>query len=194
MELGVGSWELGVFEVLWMSVAVSFSKNVRFFGGNIFDASSLNFEFCGRRFLHFMATIRSFEEIEVWKKARVFAKRIYTYSTKGTFASDYSLRNQVNASSGSIMDNIAEGYGRGGNKEFITFLSYARGSADETRSQIYRAYDRDHITEELLIELRNEAIEITKMLSGFMTYLQGSDIRGSKFKETIEKYQNGYDV
>jgi four helix bundle protein len=137
----------------------------------------------------YMATIKSFEEIEVWKKARVFAQKIYTQTTKGTFAKDFSLKDQINASAGSIMDNIAEGYGRGGNKEFITFLAYARGSADESRSQLYRAFDRQHLAQEIFVELRDDAIEISKMLTGFMTYLQGSDIRGSKFLEPVEDYQ-----
>lgn len=135
-----------------------------------------------------MATIRSFEEIEVWKRARVFAQKIYSYTSQGTFAKDYSLKDQINAASGSIMDNIAEGYGRGGNKEFITFLAYARGSADECRSQLYRGFDRRHITEEIFTELIMEASEISKMVSGFINYLQNSDFRGSKFHIPIEPY------
>ena len=135
-----------------------------------------------------MPTIRSFEEIEVWQKARAFAKKIYKCSSVGSFSNDFSLRNQINASSGSIMDNIAEGYGRGGNKEFITFLSYARGSAEESRSQLYRALDRDHINQETFDELHAAGIEISKMITGFMNYLQTSDIRGSKFREPFEPY------
>lgn len=135
-----------------------------------------------------MATIKSFEEIEVWKKARVYAQKVYAQTIKGTFARDFSLKDQINASSGSIMDNIAEGYGRGGNKEFINFLGYARGSADESRSQLYRALDRNHITAEIFSELKDDAIEICKMLTGFMSYLQASDIRGSKFLEPFEDY------
>ncbi len=79
------------------------------------------------------------------------------------------------------MDNIAEGYGRGGNKEFITFLSYARGSADESRSQLYRALDRKHIPQQTFDELSADAIEIVRMLTGFMIYLRQSSFRGSKF-------------
>jgi four helix bundle protein len=135
-----------------------------------------------------MATIKSFEEIAVWKKARAFAQKIYLHSNKETFAKDFSLKDQINASSGSIMDNIAEGYGRGGNKEFITFLSYARGSADESRSQLYRAFDRKHIKEEVFAELLDDAIEISKMITGFISYLQFSDFRGSKFREDAEPY------
>lgn len=105
-----------------------------------------------------MATIKSFEEIEVWKRARVFAKQIYSCTSTGAFSKDYSLKDQINASSGSIMDNIAEGYGRGGNKEFITFLCYTRGSADESRSQLYRAFDRQHISEEVFTKAQNRSL------------------------------------
>jgi four helix bundle protein len=135
-----------------------------------------------------MPTIKSFEEIEVWKKARSFSQKIYQISTKGRFASDFSLKDQINASSASIMDNIAEGFGRGGNKEFITFLSYARGSVDESRSQLFRAFDRNHIDEITFNELKTEATDISKMISGFISYLQASDIRGSKFQEPMELY------
>lgn len=137
-----------------------------------------------------MATIKSFEEIEVWKKARVFAQKVYALTGSGTFARDFALKNQINESSGSIMDNIAEGHGRGGNREFINFLSYARGSAAESRSQLYRASDREHITQEAFDELRNDAVEISKMLSGFMSYLQTSDLRGPKFREPPEPYRS----
>jgi four helix bundle protein len=136
-----------------------------------------------------MPTIKSFEEIDVWKKARAFAQKIYRQTSAGTFSNDFALKDQINASSGSIMDNIAEGYGRGGNKEFILFLSYARGSADESRSQLYRAIDRKHVTQEIFDELRNDALEISKMITGFMKYLQDSDIRGSKFREPLEQYK-----
>jgi four helix bundle protein len=135
-----------------------------------------------------MATIKSFEEIIAWQRARVFSKRIYALSVKGTFSKDYSLKDQINASSGSIMDNIAEGFGRGGTKEFILFLSYARGSADESCSQLYRAFDRNHISEELFNELKEEAAEIGKMITGFMIYLQNSGIKGSKFLKPQEPH------
>jgi four helix bundle protein len=130
-----------------------------------------------------MATIKSFEEIEAWQKARVFSKRIYQLTLTGSFAKDYSLKDQINASSGSIMDNIAEGFGRGGTKEFIQFLSYSRGSADECRSQLYRSLDRNHIDQDTFGSLKSEAVEIDKMITGFISYLQNSGIRGSKFME-----------
>jgi four helix bundle protein len=86
-----------------------------------------------------MATIKKFEDIEAWQKARVLCQEIYRISREGQFAKDFALRNQICASSGSIMDNIAEGFERGGRKEFIQFLGIAKGSSGEVKSQLYRA-------------------------------------------------------
>lgn len=92
-----------------------------------------------------MGKINTFEDLEVWKKARELSKAIYEFTQNGSFSKDYSLKDQINKTTGSIMDNIAEGFDRGGNREFIQFLSIAKGSAAEVRSQLYRALDRNHI-------------------------------------------------
>ncbi|WP_103922815.1 four helix bundle protein [Algoriphagus boritolerans] len=78
----------------------------------------------------------------MWKKARSFAKEIWELSLINGFKKDFSLRNQINSSSGSVPDYIAEGFEREGNKKFINFFSIAKGSAGETRSQLYRTFDR----------------------------------------------------
>jgi four helix bundle protein len=135
-----------------------------------------------------MATVRSFEELEIWKRARAFAQKIYEASSAGTFSKDYALKDQINESTGSIMDNIAEGFERDGNKEFVAFLSYSKASAGESRSQLYRAFDRKHISSEMFEELRNEAIALGKMIGSFMNYIRGSGYRGTKFSEPIELY------
>ena len=130
-----------------------------------------------------MATIKTFEEIEAWQKARVLSAKIYELTLLGTFAKDYSLRDQINRSSGSIMDNIAEGFDRSGRREFILFLSYAKGSAGEVRSQLYRASDRNHINSIDFTELLEKTIEVSKMIGGLINYLKSSDIKGTKFLE-----------
>jgi four helix bundle protein len=135
-----------------------------------------------------MATIKTFEDLEVWKKARDFARKIYAVSSVGDFVKDFALKDQIRSSSGSIMDNIAEGFERGGRKEFVQFLAYAKGSAGESRSQLYRAFDLQYVEERKFAELQKEAIEISKMLSGLISYLNNSSIKGSKFLEPLEVY------
>ena len=85
-----------------------------------------------------MATIQRFEDLEAWQKARELAKQVYVISNTGKLSKDFDLKNQINRSCGSVMDNIAEGFGRGSRNEFTNFLSIAKGSSDETKSQLYR--------------------------------------------------------
>ncbi len=137
-----------------------------------------------------MATFKSFEDIEVWQLARTFAKTVYFITKEGTFSKDFELKNQINKSCGSIMDNIAEGFERGGNKEFIMFLSIGKGSAGEARSQLYRAFDRNHISEVEIEKLNSEVELISKKISGLMHYLNASKMKGIKFiREPEEDYK-----
>ena len=136
-----------------------------------------------------MAKINSFEDLEVWQKAREFCKLIHELSESGTFAKDYSRKDQINRSSGSIMDNIAEGFERGGNREFIQFLSYSKGSCGEARSQLYRAFDKTHIGQTEFDVMKEKAIELSKQLSGLIGYLKKSEFKGEKFvREPSESY------
>ena len=138
-----------------------------------------------------MATIRTFEELEVWKRARIMSKEIYQASGSGSFFKDFALKDQINRASGSIMDNIAEGFERGGRKEFIQFLSYAKGSCGEVKSQLYRALDREHINLELFQKLETEITEIGKMLGGLTNYLNNTTLQGTKYlKEPHTYYQD----
>lgn len=130
-----------------------------------------------------MTTINKFEDIEAWQLARQLSKKIYAFTIIGSFSKDFRFRDQINAASGSVMDNIAEGFGRGGRNEFINFLGIASGSLNETKSQLYRALDRNYITIEdfnLLVELA----ELTgTKLGNFIKYLNASVHQGPKFKD-----------
>jgi four helix bundle protein len=94
----------------------------------------------------------------------------------------------MSGSSGSIMDNIAEGFGREGTKEFKQFLSYSIGSCTELRSQLYRCLDRTYLDKSAFDILNNEVIVITKRIKTLMNYLKTTLYKGNKFKEPIEEY------
>lgn len=128
-----------------------------------------------------MSKIERFEDLEVWQKARELAKQVHELTSTGNFSKDYSLKDQINRSAGSTMDNIAEGFERGGNREFIQFLSIAKGSCGETRSQLYRALDKAHINQESFNSLSDKATELSKQLSKFINYLKTSEFRGEKY-------------
>lgn len=129
-----------------------------------------------------MGTVQSFEELKIWQKARLLCKEVYLLTNCSNFSKDFGLKDQINRSSGSIMDNIAEGFGRKGNLEFINFLTYANGSVNECKSQLYRAHDRGYLTEEKKDELLFLSQEIIKMINSFISYLGGSELKGTKFK------------
>lgn len=129
-----------------------------------------------------MATINQVEEMRVWQRSRELAALVFKLSRLKKFSSDWDLRAQINAASGSVMDNIAEGFGRRGNREFISFLSIASGSLMEVRSQILRAHDRSYISSISLEETLEIITEISKMISGLINYLKQSDLKGQKFK------------
>jgi four helix bundle protein len=134
-----------------------------------------------------VATIQSFEDLKVWQKARLLCTEVFSITSVSNLSKDFGLKDQINRSSGSIMDNIAEGFGRKGNLEFINFLTYSNGSACECKSQLYRAYDRNYITEEKRKELSDLADEITKMITSLIAYLGGSELKGIKFKSREKK-------
>lgn len=130
-----------------------------------------------------MSTIQSFEDLEIWQKARSICKEIFEIREKSGLKTDYRLYDQINGSSGAVMDNIAEGFERNGNKEFNQFLSIAKASCGETRSQLYRILDRNYITKEEFDVQYEKQIALSKQTSGFMHYLQQSQLKGTKFKD-----------
>ena len=131
-----------------------------------------------------MGKIERFEDIECWKKARELTSLVYAVSSDGKFAHDYGLRDQLRRASISILSNIAEGFERDGDKEFLQFLSSAKGSCGEVRAQLYVALDQHYITDEQFKLFRERAVEISRMISGMMNYLRQSEMRGRKYRET----------
>ncbi len=115
-----------------------------------------------------------FEEIDVWKLSRNLVKEIYTISDNPAFSKDFGLKDQIRRSAVSIPSNIAEGYERKSNTEFVRFLYIAKGSAGEVRTQLYLAKDLNYINEENFNNLLNKAEEISKSLSGFIKYLHST--------------------
>lgn len=132
-----------------------------------------------------MATISKFEELEIWQKSRLLSKDIYIYVDEGGFKRDYKLIEQINAASGSVMDNIAEGFERSSKLEFINFLSYSKGSVGEVKSQLYRALDRNYLSADKFQHFYDRADEITKMSTSLITYLNQATIKRKKFKDRL---------
>lgn len=115
-----------------------------------------------------MAGVKLFTDLKIWQRARAWSKAIFTDTKNAAFARDYRLVHQVNDSSDSVMSNIAEGFGRGTQGEFIQFLGYAIGSLNETQSHLCAAYDREYLTKERFGELFQEGTEIRKMIVAFI--------------------------
>ena len=129
-----------------------------------------------------MATFKAFEEIEAWQKARELTREIYSVSNLGSFSKDFGLRDQIRRAAVSIMSNIAEGFERGGTKEFVQFLSVAKGSSGEVRSQLYVALDQGYIQDEAFEHLFKLTTETSRMIAGLMSYLRKSKLKGTKYK------------
>ncbi|HEY8689828.1 MAG TPA: four helix bundle protein [Chitinophagaceae bacterium] len=129
-----------------------------------------------------MATIKRFEDVEAWKVSRELCNSIGSLIDTGLFKSNFRLIGQIEGSSGSIMDNIAEGFERGTRAEFIQFLGYSKGSCGELRSQLYRALDRKYINQQQFDEFYSLAVRISSMLQKFISYLQKTLIQGERKK------------
>ena len=134
-----------------------------------------------------MSTINRFEEIESWILAREQAKEVFKLLKKEPLCKDFELKNQMNASSGSVMDCIAEGFERSANGEFKYFLGVAKGSNGEVRSQLYRVKDREYINQEEFETFHNRNVLIGGKLKGLISYLNESPITGQRNRKQIKK-------
>ncbi len=130
-----------------------------------------------------MATIKRFEDLEVWQLARELNIKITPLLERLSEVKNYDLKSQLDRSAGSVMDNISEGFERDGNREFIQFLAISKGSLGEVRSQLYRTLDRNFIEKEKHDVLQEECLVLAGKLGKFISYLNNSEIRGNKFKK-----------
>lgn len=129
-----------------------------------------------------MATVNNFEDLEIWKLAREICQDVYKIINYPKFSKDFGLVRQINDSSGSVMDNIAEGFEREGNKEFGQFLFISKGSCGECRSQLIRAFDRQYISETEFKTIYNKLSEEGVKIKNFINYLKNSNMKGNKYK------------
>jgi four helix bundle protein len=115
--------------------------------------------------------IERFEDIEAWQLARELCKAVYMLVASSALAKDFSLKDQMIRSSGSIMDNIAEGFDGGTNREFIRFLQYSKRSCSELQSQCYRCLDQSYCTIEQFDTLYAQAHLTRNKIGAFINYL-----------------------
>jgi four helix bundle protein len=125
--------------------------------------------------------VTKYEDLEVWKLARELYSFVFKITSEEPFCRDFRFRDQIRSSSGSISDNIAEGFDRGGNKEFIQFLSVSKGSCGETRNQSYRAFDCSYISQEILDELLSKTDTISRKIANLIKSLKVSEYKGVKY-------------
>jgi four helix bundle protein len=125
-----------------------------------------------------MATVKAFEDLEIWKLARVQTREFWEIANNTPLYKDFELKNQMNKSSGSVMDCIAEGFERGGNSEFKNFLIISRGSNAEYCSQLTRCFDRAYIDKQAFESYVEKNKTIAKKVMAFISYLQSSNLKG----------------
>ena len=134
-----------------------------------------------------MATIKEFEDLDTWKDARALNKKIYTVTRRKVFTEDPDLRRQIRRASVSVMSNIAEGFERNNNNFFINFLTIAKGSAGEVRSQLYCCLDGEFITESEFEPLKKEAKLLGERIGKFIKYLEGYQSQPGNVSRTTVK-------
>jgi four helix bundle protein len=121
-----------------------------------------------------MSRVERFEDLIAWQKARTLTKQVYLVTRQGEFARDFGLSGQMQRASVSVMSNIAEGFERTGPGEFQRFLSVAKGSSAELRSQLYVALDVGYVDEEMFGGLYQQANEVSRVIGGLRTSVERS--------------------
>jgi four helix bundle protein len=134
-------------------------------------------------------SVRRFEDLVVWQKARVLTNEIYKITRKPEFSKDLGLKDQIQRASVSIMSNIAEGFERGSKEEFIQFLYISRSSCGEVRTQLYVAKDQNYITEEEFQKLQKLAIEVSRLIYHLIESVKTEGFRGQKYKKTYKSFR-----
>jgi len=129
-----------------------------------------------------MASLNRFEELEAWQKARELTQAVYRVAGTDRFARDFGLRDQICRAAVSVMSNIAEGFERGSNPEFIHFLAIARGSAAEVEAQLYVALDQGYVSEDRFQELQQLTGTTKRLIGGLVKYLKASGMKGRTYK------------
>ncbi len=133
---------------------------------------------------------KSFEELEVWKQARELVNFVYKITKNGSFSKDRGLTDQIRRSAVSVMSNIAEGFERGSNTEFLQYLFISKGSAGEVRTQLYIAMDQGYVSQEEFEKGKLLCVNISGQISGLIQYLKGSKFKGEKFKKEHKSFRN----
>ena len=126
--------------------------------------------------------VSDIEELSIYQQSRVLAKQVYDITRQGEFKYDTRFVQQMRASSGSISDNIAEGFERQGNREFLQFLYIAKGSCGELRSQINRAYDAQFISKETYEQMYADCRKLGAGILNFIKSVKSFDSKGSKYE------------
>ncbi len=129
-----------------------------------------------------MAKIATFEELEGWQRARELNRAVYDCSGSGRFAKDFALRDQIRRAAVSVMSNVAEGFERSGDREFLQFLAVAKGSCGEVRAQLYVALDQGYVSDQEFAKVSRIAIDTSRLIAGLIRYLRQSDLKGSKYR------------
>jgi len=138
-----------------------------------------------------MGTIRRFEDLEIWQIARQLNKEIIELTKTTELKRDFGLKDQIMRSSESVMNNIAEGFGRASRLEFIQFLSISRGSVNELKSQLIQSFDKNYCNENKFNNLITETDKLNNKTAAFINYLNYSSYKGLKFmnRETTNQKQ-----